>query len=272
MIASMMTFERTAVVGDVHGCVDEFEELVKVLDLRPGKDRLIQVGDLVDKGPDSVGAIRLMRGYERRYPGSETILGNHEAKWLKKMRRGDPLPTVPGEFTDDDAAWMKTLPLFRRYEQHGLFVVHGGIYPKFYYDHGSFMSGDEVWGQGGKRGKATEKLLYTRFVDSSGDFQTIEADVSGSKHWTEVYDGRDGFVVAGHEPTQTILEGPSAWGIDTGCVFGGKLTAVIFTSAVPGFRPREVVQVQAKRVYEQRVRWHQERGYTHEPKEHDGEA
>jgi bis(5'-nucleosyl)-tetraphosphatase (symmetrical) len=68
----------TAVIGDIHGCLDEFDELRKKIGLVKGTDRVVLLGDLIDRGPDSVGVVR--RAMEMN---DECILGNHEEKHLR---------------------------------------------------------------------------------------------------------------------------------------------------------------------------------------------
>ena len=77
--------DRTIVVGDVHGCREELEELVRVCGWRPG-ERLILAGDLVAKGPDSRGVVARAREW-----GALGVLGNHDAHvlHLRDVRRGN---------------------------------------------------------------------------------------------------------------------------------------------------------------------------------------
>jgi predicted phosphodiesterase len=75
---------RTIAIGDVHGCADELEELLEALNLKPG-DRVIQLGDLVNRGPDSRRVIQLARTYK-----IEAILGNHELRLLTALRECRP--------------------------------------------------------------------------------------------------------------------------------------------------------------------------------------
>ena len=75
---------RTIAIGDVHGCADEFEELLAKLELKPD-DRVIQVGDLVNRGPDSHRVIELAREYQ-----VESIIGNHELRLLTARGKNKP--------------------------------------------------------------------------------------------------------------------------------------------------------------------------------------
>ena len=74
---------RLIAVGDIHGCHNEFEELLGQLELKAG-DRLVLLGDLVNRGPSSSKVIDLARA-----SGSISLLGNHELRLLKFRRTGD---------------------------------------------------------------------------------------------------------------------------------------------------------------------------------------
>lgn len=238
---------RTYIVGDVHGCIDEFEMLVADMGLRPNIDRIIGLGDLVDKGPHSEACLRFARDLKLRFPGSVFLLGNHEAKWLRRFAAPDAEP-----FDEGLAAFMREMPLFVRLpglDGRRVFCTHGGIYPKFYADFGPFRESDALWWKTNplkeytaseeqswrKRGKAVEKLMYTRKVDADGDFVPLnhadeddDSRMDATRHWSETYTGAEGFVVYGHEPTVEPRLREHSIGIDTGCCFGGWLTAAVF--------------------------------------------
>ncbi|HXU80598.1 MAG TPA: metallophosphoesterase, partial [Polyangia bacterium] len=125
--------QRTIVVGDVHGCADELQDLLKACGYARG-DRLALVGDLVAKGPDSQGVLQFLR--EER---AEAVLGNHDNHALKahshpnkdlKAERQQLLDTLKKA----DWAYLEALPLFVRLgpERAGeadTVVVHGGVVP-----------------------------------------------------------------------------------------------------------------------------------------------
>src|SRR5262245_51053612 len=117
-----MAMRRHIVVGDVHGCIEEFDELLRGLEYRPGLDDLGLLGDLMDKGPDPVGVVRRAREI-----GARSVLGNHDEKHLRwrahESRRAtspsykNPMRPFPekmrGEnaaLSDDDIAWLGALP------------------------------------------------------------------------------------------------------------------------------------------------------------------
>ncbi len=116
---------RFIFIGDIHGCIDEFQELVRLVDVRP-EDRVCCLGDFMDKGPDPAGCVRFARE-----SGFLSVLGNHEDKHLKWRRnearaKADPKYTNKMQpfsaekaaqnaaLSDEDVAWLETLPGPRR--------------------------------------------------------------------------------------------------------------------------------------------------------------
>ena len=112
---------RLFVIGDVHGMADELRELVRKLDPQTG-DRFAFLGDYVDKGPDSHGALDKVQRLIHKFPGSVAIAGNHEdsamrlyAKAQKQgnwdgLRKADKEPWLKS-MTEDQYQWLRTLPL-----------------------------------------------------------------------------------------------------------------------------------------------------------------
>ena len=243
-----MNYERTIFVGDVHGCVNELLTLLGALKVRPFADRVVFLGDLVDKGNDSLGALRLARQTVDQLPGSVAIMGNHEKKWLRKYKKGDLLPQMEG-IRPEDAAFIATMPLFRRFPEIDWFAVHGGVFPKLRENFGVLTDEDAVYPHptDKKRGEWMEKLAHTRRIDSDGDFVPLSKEAErGVKHWSEVYDGEYGIAAFGHEARREPIVGPSALGLDTGCCYGWALSAAIVRGL--GDKP-EIVSVPALRQY-----------------------
>lgn len=239
---------RFIFIGDVHGCIDEFMELVRLVDVRSG-DRVICLGDFMDKGPDPVACVRFAR-----QSGFSSILGNHEQKHLKWRRnearaKADPSYTnkmkrLPEEaraqnaaLGDDDIAWLESLPALLE-PFPGFVAVHGGLFP-----------GIPLTKQ------PTDAILRARYVNAAGEHLALDWESPtpippGARHWSSVYDGVHN-VVYGHEPHSltTVRQsrspsGSVCFGIDTGCVHGGHLTALILEAQCVSF-----VQARARRVY-----------------------
>src|SRR5579883_1559346 len=118
----------TAIVGDVHGCTAELEELLDQLRFVEGADRLVFVGDLVARGPDSHGALALARRL-----GARVARGNHEDKLLAWRHRGAALGSeherLARELSDDEWAMLEQMPLWLDLPEHGARVVHAGVVP-----------------------------------------------------------------------------------------------------------------------------------------------
>lgn len=239
---------RTIVVGDVHGCLDEFRSLLDLLSFRQGHDRLVQVGDLMDKGPDPVGCVRFARSV-----GAEVIMGNHEDSHVRFRRHeatrtatGKPNPmlkfaedvdkvTQNAALSDDEVVWMASLPLVLDLGG-GLVAVHGGFEPAFSVENQS------------------KAMLRVRYVNDQGRMATNGTSPldqpSGSVRWAERWTGPQS-VVYGHaahslvSPKVDAFPGGWCFAVDTGAVYGGRLTAMVW---IPGQDP-EFVQVQSRQAH-----------------------
>lgn len=235
-----MTIKRTILIGDIHGCVEEFDELLKTLSYNKDNDRIILLGDLIDRGPDSVGAVR--RATEMNL---ECVMGNHEAKFLKWLKNKgsrsdvyDPRPHY-NQFSDEDINYMGRMSPYIKIPEHNIIVVHGGL-----------RANTKLENQ------RKDDLYYLRYVDKDAKFISLHKigqlgiAASGAHFWTEFWTGPES-VVYGHNVhsyenphIQEVAPGVSCYGLDTGCCFGGKLSAMILET-------KEIVQIQAKRIYYQ---------------------
>jgi diadenosine tetraphosphatase ApaH/serine/threonine PP2A family protein phosphatase len=222
---------RTFFIGDVHGCIDELDALVGLLAPAEG-DRFAFVGDLVDRGPSSALVIRRVRALREQFPGSVCVSGNHDEVAVRKRERGRALPEWSLDATSDDWAFLEAMPLYARID--GVLVVHGGIYPRFYESEVTVGEPPRDWRRGGgKPMDRRRRFLRIRQVDSEGNMVGLGDETAECVHWSSRYDGRDGFVVFGHDPQLSPpepLRAAHAMGIDTGCCFGGRLTALVVES------------------------------------------
>lgn len=215
---------RTLVIGDVHGCVDELDRLLERFAPARG-DEVVLVGDLVNKGPESVAVIRRCREI-----GARAVLGNHDDLLLRCIaaRREDNDDEFPDavrkiarKLDDEEIAWLERLPLFLALPAHSTLVVHAGLRP-------------------GARPERQDRmhLLTMRSIRSDG---TTSKRIDEGVPWASLWTGPE-HVLFGHDAVRGLQEWPYATGIDTGCVYGGRLTAV----ELPG---RRLFSVQAKKVY-----------------------
>jgi hypothetical protein len=222
---------RTVVVGDVHGCRKELEELLSKIAFVKRTDRLVLVGDLVARGPDTHGVLTLAREV-----GATAVRGNHEDKVLSGKDDPDALPDEHRRIAEDldKAEWrqLEAMPLWLDLPEHGLRVVHGGVIP----------------GQAIER-MPPEAILKMRAIDGRGRW-TDEKDERPL--WGEVYLGPP-HVVFGHNAFADPQLHKWATGIDTGCVYGRSLTAIVLDRDEPIPRGRSVrrklVSVAARRKY-----------------------
>lgn len=231
-----METKRTIFVGDVHGCIDEFNELLKKLSYDPKNDRLILLGDLIDRGPDSVAVVRKAREMKL-----ECVMGNHEHKYVKWFRtQGTRVDVYDkkafyNDLLDQDISYIQDMPLY--IELDDVVAVHAGLKP-----------GISISNQ------TKDDLMYLRYTDSDRKFISLKKinklgkEATGAKFWTEFWQGPKS-VVYGHNVhsyenplIEEVAPGVTCYGIDTGCCFGGRLTALIWET-------KEIVQVQAKRAY-----------------------
>ena len=243
---------RTLAIGDVHGCLEELRELLEAVRYVAGEDRLVFVGDLVDRGPDPVGVVREVRALSER-GDVLTVMGNHEEKlvrWFKRVdeertqgKRNLMTPPAPERlaqwdaFDEADRAWLADRPITAE-PAPGWTVVHGGF---------------ESTESGVQR---PQKMMRCRWVDAETGKMislpegSLAAPPEGRNRvfWMERWRG-PAHVVYGHavhslETPRIDRPAPSVecWGIDTGCCFGGRLTALCLET-------RDVTQVPAKRAY-----------------------
>jgi predicted phosphodiesterase len=214
---------RLIAVGDIHGCHAEFAELLGQLELTGG-DRLVLLGDLVNRGPDSTKVIDLARA-----AGSISLLGNHELRLLKFRKTGDRKYMKEHDLETFDAlrpgdwAYMEAMPLtFEEAELNTVFV------------HGGFLPG-EPWQR-----QPAEVVTRIQVIDKDGHARK-RSDVPDAPAWADLWGGPP-FVVYGHTPRPEVYRLKWSIGIDTGCVMGGYLTAYILPE-------RRLAQVKARQRY-----------------------
>lgn len=246
------------IIGDVHGCFDELVELLEGLgygmeqaagaregdwSLTPpvtvadGGRKLVFLGDLVDRGPKTPAVLRLvMRAVAEGR--AHCVPGNHDVKLLRKLSGKNPqithglaetLEQLEGEspeFLEQIRAFIDGLVSHYVLDEGRLVVAHAGLK-------------EEMQGRGS--GRVREFCLYGETTGETDEFGLpVRFD------WASEYRGR-ARVVYGHTPVPEAewLNGTIC--IDTGCVFGGKLTAMRYPE-------RELVSVEAKAVYAQPAR------------------
>jgi bis(5'-nucleosyl)-tetraphosphatase (symmetrical) len=263
-------------VGDLQGCCDAFERLLAEIGFSPSRDRLTVLGDLVNRGPQSLAVLRRVRALGT---AADALLGNHDlhllavAHGVRPEHRTDTLREIL-DAPDREAwlDWLRRRPLALMRE--GWLCVHAGVSPAWGAaqtlalaaeveqmlcgpDLGAFlplMYGNEParWGealQGPDRWRHVINVLTRiRFVHADGtlDFKAKESAGSAPPGLVPWFDAprrasAETPIAFGHWSTLGLINRPDLLSLDTGCVWGGALTAV----RVDGGR-RDVVQVKCE--------------------------
>ncbi|MEU0567687.1 polynucleotide kinase-phosphatase [Nonomuraea sp. NPDC005983] len=228
------------VIGDVHGCRSELVSLLDRLGWEvtatgarhPEGRTAVFVGDLVDRGPDTPGVLRLVMGMVEAGTAI-CVAGNHEQKLVRALNGRkvtvahglreslDQLAAEPPEFTERARAFMDGLLSHYRLDGGALVVAHAGLKEAYH---------------GRASGRVRSFALYG---DTTGE--TDEYGLPVRYPWAEEYRGR-AMVVYGHTPTVAPEWVNNTICLDTGCVFGGELTALRYPE-------RELVSVPAEKVW-----------------------
>jgi protein phosphatase len=232
------------IVGDVHGCIDELLELLGVLgylvEVSDGKyavqapegRRLIFVGDLVDRGPGTPEVLRLVSSLVQRGQAF-CVPGNHDVKLVKALR-GRDVKLTHG-LADSMRQLEKESPEFR--QEMARFL--DGLISHYVFDDGKLVvahAGLKESMQGRGSGAVREFAL---FGETTGE--TDEFGLPVRYNWAADYRGK-ALVVYGHTPQPEPLWLNNTVNIDTGCVFGGSLTALRYPE-------KEIVSVRAHATY-----------------------
>ena len=260
-------------VGDIQGCCDAFERLLAAIDFSPSRDRMHVLGDLVNRGPDSLGTLRHLRTLG---DAATCLIGNHDlhllavAEGVRAAHRNDTFDDLLADAERD--AWIDWIRSRRLADTaQGWLLVHAGVVPQWdaaqtlalarevesmlagpdLRDFLQVMYGNEpaLWRDdlaGADRWRfVINTLTRIRFCSAQGrlDFHTKDAASApppGFMPWFDVPGRRSaGAPIAfGHWSTLGLRIEPTLLALDTGCVWGGALTAV----RVDGGR-REVFQV-----------------------------
>jgi len=260
-------------VGDLQGCCKPLERLLQTIDFSPSRDQLYVLGDLVNRGPDSLGVLQRLRSLE----GAATcLLGNHDlhllavAHGVRKPHRSDTLdPILNAADREDWLDWVRQQNL--AVHAHGWLMVHAGVVPQWDAaqtvalageveamlrspDVGAFLTtmyGNEParWDerlQGVDRWRCViNSLTRLRFCAADGTMEFATKEGAGGAPegylpWFEVPGRRtQGTPVAfGHWSTLGLINRDDLLALDTGCIWGGHLTAVRVDGAT-----REVIQI-----------------------------
>ncbi|HYD85376.1 MAG TPA: metallophosphoesterase, partial [Opitutus sp.] len=198
-------------------------ELLEKLDLQRS-DRVVLLGDLINRGPDSAGVIELARRH-----ADIALLGNHELRLLNYRKTGDPTHLKKTDYdtlkqlSRRDWAYLEKLPLTYHVRSHDIVLVHGGFLPA------------QPWRQ-----QPARVVTRIQNIDRDGNPRK-RSDAPDCPHWSSFWKGPP-FVVYGHTSRPHVHRRKWSLGIDTSCAMGGSLTACILPET-------KIVQVKAHETY-----------------------
>lgn len=225
---------RVIIIGDIHGCVDEFNALLRKVHFVKGIDTLVLVGDLVNRGPHSIETVE-----KAMELGALSVLGNHDHTLLElrgKAERGeyisqrDRFAVDAVRMPSECVAWLRKLPHVLKITQYNSIVVHAGLNVNLPLERQDPMD-----------------VMFMRRITSTGKviykLKEWEGADSGTQ-WAKLWRGGEKVcpgvnrqtVIFGHDAAAGLQKEEYAWGIDTGCVHGSFLTAL----ELPGWNIHQV--------------------------------
>jgi bis(5'-nucleosyl)-tetraphosphatase (symmetrical) len=250
-------------IGDLQGCHAEFMALLERLAFDPARDRLWLTGDLVNRGPDSLAVLREVKSLGRAVT---VVLGNHDLHLLalafapRTVRRSEPelVAVLEAEDAGELLDWLAARPLLHRDDALGWTLIHAGLPPQWTLalaescareveralrsDAAAMLA--DMYGDAPDRWSedlsGADRLRFTvncftrlRFVDRKGRlllaYKGSVADApAGSIPWFRHPERatRGDALVFGHWSALGFVAEPGLRGLDTGCVWGGALTAI----------------------------------------------
>lgn len=252
----------TYCIGDIQGCFDELEQLLKIIDYNHNRDKLWFVGDLVNRGPKSLEVLRFIKNL----PNTKVVLGNHDLHLLNfynkivdfEVSHIEQIISAPDG--PELIEWLRMQPLIHYAPEHNCVLVHAGIYPgwslenaltyakeaekilrgKNYIDFLKHMYGNQptIWSDdlnGWDRFRfIINACTRMRFCDLNGNLEfehtgNIETAPPGYLPWFKIprRKTKDTKIIFGHwAALEGITNEPNAIALDTGCVWGSSLTAL----------------------------------------------
>lgn len=223
---------RRIAISDIHGCLEEFEELLEKVRYLPGEDHLLLLGDFVDRGPDSKGVLKRVRELANT-PHVTALFGNHDEMFLDWLYRGD-FQNDP--YLNEFMGGTKTIRSFAPFYEPGVNEQRARRHIRtahqadveFLFSLPNYYEDEEFI------------FVHAGIDPSLADWRTADEDVF---RWvrrefvhTKLSVGKT--VVFGHTTTTFLREEPGnheVWfqpdkiGIDGACAFGGQLNALIIT-------------------------------------------
>ena len=267
-------------IGDVQGCYNELQKLLEQIAFNPGKDQLWFSGDLVNRGPDSLATLRFVRSLGNAAVtvlGNHDLhlLALSEGNMKHWANDRSLEPVLNAKYRDDLLMWLRYRPLMHHDSKLDYSIIHAGLPPQWDIDTAlmrarevetvlrgvgysyfcTHMYGNEpsYWSE---QLKGMDRLRFItncftrlRYCTVQGDLALKEKGPPGSQRdgylpWYEV-PGRASDadrILFGHWSTLGYHQSRNTWALDSGCLWGGKLTALKLSKA----KPVKTIQVKCK--------------------------
>ncbi len=253
----------TYAIGDIQGCYLELRTLLDRIAFDPTSDQLWFVGDLVNRGPDSLAVLRFVRDLG---DAAIAVLGNHDLHLLalaagntKHAKKSTLKAVLQAPDRDELVHWLRHRPLLHHDAERGLTLVHAGLAPQWNLAESlacareleTALRGDDyreflfdLYGNRPDRWSPeltgsdrlrfiTNCLTRLRFCEPDGTLALSEKGEIGTQSpgllpWFQVPGRRtrDDRIIIGHWSTLGYWQGDNVWAIDSGCLWGGALTAI----------------------------------------------
>ncbi|RDD38036.1 Bis(5'-nucleosyl)-tetraphosphatase, symmetrical [Trichoplax sp. H2] len=224
--------KRILIIGDVHGCLQELKQLLTLAGAYQPNTCIVFTGDLINKGPDNVQVVRFVRQL-----GAYCVRGNHDEYSLLQYERGfytnrNPYFDWMEQLSEDDLQFLYNLPYTISIPSINGLIVHAGLVPNV-------------------------KLHQQRLADLL-ELRNVNQDETNSNHyvgsskidrgqpWAQTWPGPL-HIYFGHDARRGLQLYPFATGLDTGCCYGGSITAVVVNPDLT----RQFYNIKAKQVYRQ---------------------
>lgn len=262
-------------IGDVQGCDQALQRLLVTLDFSPSRDTLVLLGDLVNRGPDSLAVLRRLMALG---DSAHCLLGNHDlhllavAHGVRRAHRNDTLaPILQAPDREALLHWVRQRPL--ALQRHGWLLVHAGVLPQWSAEQTLALAQEvsqmlrgrdgpqwlqqmygnqpdhwrDDWPEADRWRVVVNALTRLRFCSASGvmEFATkdsADAPPAGFMPWFDVPGRQTAHtpIAFGHWSTLGLLQRPHLLALDTGCVWGGCLSAACLS---PDGSVNDIVQV-----------------------------
>ncbi len=258
-------------IGDIQGCYDELRAALDAVRFDPARDRLWFVGDLVNRGPQSLEVLRFVHGLGE---AAIVVLGNHDLHLLA-LAAGHGLPggkdnldeVLAAPDRDELIHWLRHRPLLHHDAALDFTLIHAGLAPQWTLAQARALAGEveavlrseahagffaamygnrpECWDEGlggmDRLRFITNCLTRLRFVTADGRLLLNEKGPPGSPETPDAlpwFDhprraSRGKRIVCGHWSTLGYVARHAVWAIDTGCLWGGQLALLRLDAAEP---------------------------------------